>query len=87
MENQAILEQLLKLLEENRVTIRPEATGPGGGLCKLRGKTLFFYDKEASAAETAVLAAKAVGQTISDLDAIYLKPAVRDFIDKYVDIE
>lgn len=85
MENQAILDQLLKVLEQNRVTVRSEAIGRGGGLCKLRDKTLFLYDKDDSASENAVLAAKAVRCVISDLETIYLKPAVRDFIDKYAD--
>lgn len=88
MDNQAILDQLLKVLEQNQVTIRTETMGGnGGGLCRLQNKTVFFYDKDAAAAETTVLAAKAVRNAISDLEGIYLKPAVREFIDNCTELE
>ena len=86
MENEAILAQLTKVLEQNQVTIRSEALGgSGGGLCRMKGESLFFLDKDASDAENAAAAAKAIVVAISDLETIYLKPAVREFIDKHAD--
>ena len=81
MEEQAILEQLLGLLEENHVTVRTESVGGGGaGLCTIRGKKVFFVDKNASPCDVAVIYAHAVHETV-DIDKIYLKPQVREFLE------
>ena len=85
MDYQSITEQLLVLLEDHHVQIRKEAMGGnGGGLCCLRGKNVLIIDQESSSLETAISCAKAVESIISDMEGIYLKPAVREFIDKYV---
>jgi hypothetical protein len=84
MDQQAIFEELLVILEQNGVVIRTEPLcGGGGGLCKLKDKTIFFVDSEASAAEMAMICAQAVAD-MTDTDSIYLKPQVRDFIEKAV---
>ncbi len=81
MEEQAILEELLALLEQNDIAIRTEPLGGrGGGLCKLKDKTLFFVDSEASTADMAAICAHAVTELL-EIESIYIKPQVRDFIE------
>ncbi|MBE0535070.1 MAG: hypothetical protein IH624_05315 [Phycisphaerae bacterium] len=83
MDEKAILEYLLTLLENNRVAIRTEAMGgTGGGLCKFKNRAVFFVDSEASTADTAVLCARAVNETV-DLETVYVVPQVRDFLEKH----
>lgn len=82
MEDQAILEELLVLLEQNSVTIRSEAMGGrGGGLCKIKDKSLFFVDTEAQTADMAVICARAVHETV-DIEKIYIRPQIRDFLER-----
>ena len=84
MEERAIIEELLAMLEHNDIAVRTEPLGGrGGGLCKLKDKTLFFVDSEASAAETAAICARTVGQLLQ-VEQMYIKPQVRDFIEKQV---
>lgn len=83
MNHRAILEELLELLAGRNITIRTEALGGGGGgLCEMKDKKVFFYDSQAGAYESAVQAAKAVLYVIEDLEIIFIKPAVRDFLDR-----
>ncbi len=88
MNHQAIVEDLLELLAGRNVEIRNEVMGGGGGgLCQFRNKTVFFHDTQAASYDSAVQAAKAVLRVIEDPDAIFLKPAVRDFLDRFKEIE
>ena len=81
MNEQRILEDLLTLLESTGVVIRREALGGGGGgLCTIKGQHLFFLDTEADSADLAVLAAEAVAKLV-DIENIYLRPEVRQFIE------
>jgi hypothetical protein len=83
MNDQRILEELLALLEGQGVTIRREPLGgTGGGLCAVRGADQFFVDTEATCAETAVRCAEAAGKVL-DLEAIYIRPEVRQFIEEH----
>ena len=83
MEDQAILEELLVLLEQNGVTIRSEPMGGrGGGLCKIKDKSLFFVDTEAQAADMAVICARSVHETV-DIEGIYIRPQIRDFLERH----
>lgn len=84
MNHQDIIQQLLVLLEDHGVQIRKDAMGGGGGgFCRLKDKDLMMIDRDSTSLETAVLCAKAVRTVIQDIECIYLKPVVRDFIDKY----
>jgi hypothetical protein len=88
MNHQAILENLLELLAGRNIEIRNEPMGGGGGgLCQFREKTIFFLDTQAGSYESAVQAAKAVWKVVDDPEAIFLKPAVRDFLDRFKEIE
>ena len=81
MNEQNILEELLALLEANGVTIRNEPLGgSGGGLCSIKGQHIFFIDTQASSAVSAAMCAEAVSKVV-DVEQIYVKPQVRQFID------
>jgi len=78
-----ILEELLALLETNRVKIRNEPLGGrGGGLAMMRGENIFFVDTDAPSAEVATLCAEAVTK-LMDVETIYLRPEVRQFIESH----
>jgi hypothetical protein len=81
MNERAILDELLQLLEGRGVKIRSEALGgSGGGLCTVKGEQLFFVDTEAPAWETAALCAEAVAKLV-DIESVYMKPQVRQFVE------
>jgi hypothetical protein len=82
MEQQAILDELLALLENNNVVTRTEPLGGrGGGLCKLKDKEIFFVDSDASPPDMAAICAQALTR-LCQIEEIYIKPQVRDFIEK-----
>lgn len=84
MNYETIIQQLLGLLEEHGVHIRKDAMGGGGGgLCRLKDQDLMMIDCDSSSLETAAACARAVHAVIPDIESIYLKPVVREFIDKY----
>lgn len=88
MNHQAILEDLLELLASRHIVIRNEAMGGGGGgFCEFKDKKVFFLDSQANSYDCAVQAAKAVLKVIEDPETIFLKPAVRDFLDKFRKID
>ena len=83
MDEKAVVEYLLSLLEKNNVAVRTEALGGrGGGLCKLKDRTVVFVDSEASAAETAAMCAQAVNDLV-ETEKMYIVPQVRDFLEKH----
>ncbi len=83
MNNQQILEELLELLQNAGVTIRSEPLGgSGGGICTVKGRKIFFVDTQAPAADTASLCAEAIPK-VMDIEKIYIKPEVRQFIESY----
>jgi hypothetical protein len=84
MTHRDIMNELLELLRQQGVAIREDAMGAGGGgFCDLNGKKIFFHDTDSSSFDTAVKCACALKQFLPDLEMIYIKPAVREFIDKY----
>jgi len=83
MNEQGILQELVALLEASGVTVRSEPLGgSGGGLCTVKGKHIFFLDTEASSIVAAVLCAEAVPK-VADIEQIYIKPQVRQFIEDH----
>lgn len=83
MDHQAILDELVSLLSSRQVVIREESMGGGGGgLCEIRGRFIFFVDSQATAMDCAIQAARAVLKVIEDPETVFLKPAVRDFLDR-----
>jgi hypothetical protein len=87
MNDQRILEELLVLLEANNVTIREEPLGgSGGGLVVMKGKNVFFKDTQAPSDLSAIMCANAISRLV-DIEQIYIKPEIREFIENYTDIE
>jgi hypothetical protein len=87
MNSQDILQQLLAILEDNGIELRNEPLGgTGGGLCRVKGKNIFFVDTQAPAAETASLGAQAVGRLL-DIETVYIRPEIREFIEKSLQTE
>jgi len=83
MNEQRVLEELLELLEGAGVQVRSEPLGGGGGgLCHLKGESIFFVDTQSSSADNAARCAEAVAKTV-DIEAMYITPAVRQFIEKH----
>ncbi len=82
MDKQAILEELLALLEQNGISVRKaDMDGRGGGLCKLKGRKVFFYDTSAASDEVASACAQAVADSIN-IESLYIRPQVRDFLEE-----
>jgi len=83
MNEQRILEELLALLEANDVVIRNEPLGgSGGGLCTVKNQRIFFLDTQAASAVMAAVCAEAVAKIV-DIEQVYIKPEVRQFIESY----
>jgi hypothetical protein len=83
MNTQEILEQLLTMLENSNIEVRTESLGGGGGgLCKIKGRYTFFLDSDSTTADSAATSAQAVAKIV-DIDAVYIKPEVREFIEKH----
>jgi DNA helicase-2/ATP-dependent DNA helicase PcrA len=76
-----LLMKAVELLESNGVKIRKDSMGGGAaGLCKLKEGYYFFVDTDCGNYENALNCAKAVKEII-DIETIYLKPEIREFID------
>lgn len=83
MNEAKILEELLRLLEANGVTVRNEPLGgSGGGLCTMKGQTFFFVDTEAPSTDVAALCAEAVAKLL-DIETVYIRPEVRQYIEDH----
>ncbi|MHC5061112.1 MAG: hypothetical protein ACYTFK_08515 [Planctomycetota bacterium] len=81
MESEAVLAELLALLEQSGVSIRTEPMGGrGGGLCKMKDKEVFFVDTEATTAEMVAICSEAVREMV-DFENIYIKPQVRAILE------
>ena len=77
------MEELLALLEANEITIRSEPLGgSGGGLCTIKGRRILFVDTQAPAIATAMICAEVVPKVV-DIEQIYMKPQVRQFIEAH----
>jgi len=84
MDEHAILEEILGLLEANSVKTRREPLGgSGGGLCKIKGESVLFLDTQALPSELAAICAKAVSKVV-DIEKIYIRPEVRHFIENQI---
>ncbi len=81
MNEQRILEELLELLEASGVSVRYEPLdGSGGGLCTIKGESVFFVDTQAGSIDVAAKCAEAVSK-MADIENIYVKPEIRQFIE------
>lgn len=76
-------EQLLKELEllasSSGITVRYEKGEFEGGFCVLRSERLILVNKKLNATRRASILAQGVAEI--GIDEVYLKPAVREFIE------
>jgi hypothetical protein len=85
MDSVAILDELLCLVQAQNVPVRRVSLdGEGGGLCKVRGQDVFFVDTQADLADTAAKCAEALAKVV-DIESIYIKPEIREILEKYRD--
>ena len=77
----AILEELIGLLEAGGVKIRWEPLEDSrAGLCRIGAAMVLFLDKHADPLQSAALCAQTLRRTL-DINTIYLRPNVREFIE------
>ncbi len=82
MDFSLITEEITEILAQHGIEIRHESLGgEGGGLCRLKNKTVFFVDSQGSGREQARQCARALREIV-DIDSIYLKPVVREFVEE-----
>ncbi|HKQ48927.1 MAG TPA: hypothetical protein VJZ71_12725 [Phycisphaerae bacterium] len=82
MDLQSRLDELLALAEQIGLAIRRESLGGnGGGLCVLKGQRVLFLDTSADL-ETRYERTLAALAPLSDLDARYIRPDVREDLDR-----
>ena len=80
----AILEELISLLDAAGVEVRREALeGSRSGLCRLGGSRVLFLDSGADPLQSAALCARTL-QRVVDIQEIYLRPDLREFIEAAV---
>ena len=90
MDDHAILNQLEELagnlgIKIRYETLKREVSLQRGGLCRLKGEYLLFIDSKASTKEKIEGLARTLGRF--DLDKVYVKPGLREFLDPYADPE
>ena len=81
MNDEAILEELVGLLENHGVKVRREVIDDStGGLCRIGGKPVMFLNTITDPIKSAEACAKALCE-VADIDSIYLRPNIRQFIE------
>ncbi len=72
----------IELLARLGVDVRDEHLGGGGGgLCRLHGRRIVFVDLDADLATRLQDSIRALA-TLSEIDAVYVTPALRELIDR-----
>ena len=82
----AILEQLEELarslgVEIRNETLKKEGSFSPGGLCRFKGDYILIFNTRATREDRIEGLAKAVKRF--DLDELYLRPGLREFLDNY----
>jgi hypothetical protein len=90
VDDHAILNQLEELADNLGIEIRYETLKRDvglqrGGLCRLRGEYLLFIDSKATTKEKIDGLARTLARF--ELDKVYIKPGLRDFLGRYADRE
>ncbi len=82
MNDQQMIQELEAILEALGIRVRHETLeGFAGGLCTVNGRCCLFLDAATQPADLVRVCAGAVRQK-ADLDAIYLKPEVRRYLEQ-----
>ncbi len=77
------MQELMQLADELGIQVRAESLGgEGGGLCTLRGVKVLFIDTDADPTDRLERTARALASA-NRLDAVYVRPEVRDLLDTY----
>jgi hypothetical protein len=80
MENEALLEELRETCENLGYKIRYERGDFNGGHCILKEERLLIVNRKFTTEKKIITIARALSEL--GVDAIFVKPAVRDLIDK-----
>ena len=80
MDKEALLEELRETCEQLGYTIRYEKGDFDGGHCILKEKRLLVVNKRFTVERKITTVARALGEL--GVDAIFVKPAVRELIDR-----
>jgi N-dimethylarginine dimethylaminohydrolase len=77
------LEELARSLgiEIRNETLRKESSFSPGGLCRFKGDYLMIFNSKATKEDRIEALAQAL--TRFDLDQVYLRPGLREFLEKY----
>ncbi len=83
-----LLDQLEKLAQEFSLPLRyelieSEETFSPGGLCRIKGKEVIIINTQATLQEKIYILARALKRF--DLSQVYLKPALREFLESLED--
>ncbi len=86
MDDETILGYLDELAYSLNIQVRYESldqddSSSSGGLCRLMGEDVLIINSRAGLKEKLAVFAQAVRQF--DLDLVYLKPALREFLDEF----
>jgi hypothetical protein len=68
-------------IEIRNEQLRREGSFTPGGLCRLKGEYLLIFNTKATKEDRIEALVQAVSRF--DLDQLYLKPGLREFLDKY----
>jgi hypothetical protein len=86
LDDHLILEELIGLLESNGIRTRVEDLNESnGGLCTINGEKILFLNTHYQSDELAICCADAVLKVV-DIEAVYIKPEIRAFIEKQINI-
>ena len=81
MNLEPLIEELTGLLRQCGVTVRREPIEESlGGLCRIGGAQVLFINSNADPLQAARLCARALCR-VTDINTLYLRPNVRDFIE------
>lgn len=77
------LDEVIELAGRLGIQVRHESlAGTGGGLCLLRGRRVLFIDTDTDVATQLDQCLAAIAE-FPELDETFLRPAIRERIDRY----
>ena len=83
MNESILLQELESIAEELSVEVRYDAFEGRGGLCRYGGKTYLIVNDELNIGERVNLFCRALSRL--SLDAVFIRPQVRELIEKCTD--
>lgn len=87
MKMEPILEELESAADKLGVKVSYEAIAEsvaGGGLCKVKGSYRVIIEKRGTVGEKVATLAKALTMSGLDLDGVFLSPATREIVQRYL---